>query len=74
MPQPAALLERLLDAWIGVEDTHAAEQFDGLEEMSGRADRRVDLQTITDAGVEVVRAVSGCRVYGAGAGVEFVVC
>src|SRR6185295_17665552 len=58
MPQSAALLERLLNAWVGVEDPHSAEQLDGVEKMSGRTDWRVDVKAVAAAGAEVVSPMS----------------
>ena len=70
MPQPAALLQRLFDLRVRVEHALPAEQLDGVEEMAGRADRRVDLEAVLHAGVEVVGAVARRRVHGARARVE----
>ena len=70
VPQPAALLQRLVHLRVGVEHALAAEQLHGVEEMPGRSDRRVDLEAVLHAGVEVVRAVPGRRVHGAGARFE----
>ena len=70
VPQPAALLERLLDLRVGVEDALAAEELDGVEKMPGRPDRRVDLEAVLHAGVEVVGAMSRRRVHRARARVE----
>ncbi len=47
MPEPAALLQRLFDLRIRVEHPHAAEELDRIEEVSGRSDRRVDVQART---------------------------
>src|SRR5262249_12015867 len=67
MKETAALLERRLDRGIRVEDALPAEPLDGLEKMPGRTDRRVDLEPVFHAGGEVVAAVPGSRVHGAGA-------
>ena len=70
MPEPAALLERLLDLRVGVEHALAAEELDRVEEVSGRPDRRVDLEAVLHAGVEVVGAVARRRVHRARARLE----
>ena len=70
MPQASALGERRFDFRVGVEDALAAEQFDGIQEVSRRTDRGVDFQSVAHAGVEVVGAVSGRRVNRARAGVQ----
>ena len=70
VPEPAALLERLLDLRVRVEHALAAEELDGVEEVARRPDRRVDLEAVLHAGVEVVGAVARRRVHRAGAGVE----
>ena len=59
MPEPAALLQRFLDVRVRVEHALAAEQLDRVEEVAARADRRVDLEPVLHAGVEVVAAVAG---------------
>ena len=59
-----------LDVRVRVEDPLAAEQADGVEKMPARTDRRVNLQPVLHAGVEVVGAVTGRRVHRAGAGIE----
>ena len=70
VPQLAALLQRRLDVRVRVEHALAAEQLHRVEEVSGRPDRRVDLQAVPHAGVEVVGAVARRGVHGAGAGLE----
>ena len=50
---------------VGVEHALAAEQLDRVEEVPARADRRVDLEPVLHAGVEVVGAVAGRGVHGA---------
>src|SRR5690606_27501290 len=70
VPQPAALVQRLLDVRIGVEDTLAREQADAVEEMSAGADGRVDVEPVPDAREEVVGAMSRRRVDGARALLE----
>ena len=55
------------DVRVRVEHPLAAEQLHGVEEVAGRADRRVDLEAVLHAGVEVVGAVAGRRVHRAGA-------
>ena len=57
MPQASALLQRLLDLRVGIEDPLAAEELDGFQEVAARTDRRVDLETVLDSGHEVVAAV-----------------
>src|SRR4029453_9812717 len=52
------------------EDAFAAEELDCLEEVTPRTDRRVDVESVSPAGVEVVGAVTGRRVDRAGAGVQ----
>ena len=47
-----------------------AEQLDGVEEVPAGSDRRVDLEAVLHAGVEVVGAVAGRGVHRAGAGFE----
>ncbi len=70
VPQPPARLQRLDDVRVRVEDALAAKQLDVVEEMPRRPDRRVDLQAVFHAGLEVVGAVARRGVHGAGAGVE----
>ena len=65
VPQAAALLERRLDVGVRVEDPLAAKQFNGLEEVPGRADRGVDIEAVPHPGVEVVDAVARRGVDGA---------
>ena len=70
VPEARALLERLLHVGVRVEHPLSAEQLHRVEEMSARADRRVDLEAVLDAGQEVVGAVAGRGVHGARARVE----
>src|SRR4051794_9385745 len=70
MPQPAPPLEGLFDNRVGVENAHPAEQLDDVEKVSGRTDRRVDVEAVATPRVEVVRAVSGRGVHGAGSRIE----
>ncbi len=70
MPQASALRERLDDLRVGIEHALAAEQLHGFEEVPGRSDRRVDLESVLHAGVEVVGAVTRRSVDGPGARVE----
>src|SRR6187397_3055175 len=70
VPEVAALLQRLFDSGIGVEDTQAAKQLDGVEEMPGRSDRREDLEPVLHPRGEVVGSMSWCRVNGAGPSLE----
>ncbi len=70
MPEPAAFLQRLFDLRVRVEHTLAAEELDVLVEVPARSDRRVDLEAVAQARVEVVRAVAGRRVNRASARVE----
>src|SRR6185436_16070310 len=70
MPQPPALLQRFGNLRVGVEDTLAAEELHGIEEVAGRADRRVDLEAVAHAGFEVVRAVPRRGMHRARAGFE----
>ena len=67
VPQPPAFLERLLDLRVRVEHALPAEELDRVEEVAARADRRVDLEAVLHAGLEVVAAVAGRGVHGAGA-------
>ena len=59
VPEPAALVQRLLDLRVGVEHALAAEQLHRVEEVAAGSDRRVDLEAVLHAGQEVVRAVAG---------------
>src|SRR5205823_6933064 len=68
MPQASAFLEGVLDLRVRVEDALPAEELDGVEEMSRRSDRRVNLESVLHAGVEVVGAVPRRSVDGACAG------
>ena len=70
MPQPAALLQRRFDVRVRVEHPLSGEHVDGVEEVAARADRRVDVEAVAHARVEVVRAVPRRRVHRAGAGLE----
>jgi hypothetical protein len=70
MPEPAALFERLLDLGVRIEYALAGEQLHRVEEVSGGSDRRVDVEPIFHAGIEVVGAVTRCRMHRAGAGLE----
>ena len=70
VPELRALLERLLDARVRVEDLLAAEELDGVEEVTAGADRGIDLQPVAHAGDEVVGAVAGSGVHGARSGFE----
>ena len=70
VPQFAALLQRCFDVRIGVEHALTAEQLHGVEEMSRRPNRRVDLEAVAHAGVEVVRAMTRGRMNGARAGLK----
>src|SRR5215471_8255290 len=70
VPQTASLFERLFDIWIRVEHALAAEQLDVFVEVARRSDRRVNLEAVFHAGVEVVRAMPGCRMDRTGAGIE----
>ena len=67
VPEPRALLERLLDARVGVEHLLAAEELDRVEEVTAGADRGIDVQPVAHAGDEVVGAVARRGVHGAGA-------
>ena len=58
MPQSSALLQRRLDVRVRVEHPLTGEQLDRVEEMAAGSDRRVDLEAIPHAGVEVVGAVT----------------
>ena len=49
------------DVRVGVEHALAAEQLDVSEEVPARSDRRVDLQAVLHAGLEVVAAVARAR-------------
>ena len=46
VPEPAALVQRLLDLRIGVEHALAAEELHGVEEMPAGSDRRVDVEAV----------------------------
>ena len=70
VPQPSPRLERLDDDRIGVEHALAVEELDRVEEMSARADRRVDLEAVLHAGREVVAAVARRGMHGARALLE----
>ena len=70
VPEPAALVQRLLDVRVGVEHALAAEQLDGVEEVPARTDRRVDVEAVLHAGQEVVGAMAGRGVDGARALLE----
>src|SRR5688500_4586394 len=58
VPQPAACFQRLFDAWIRVEDLLPGKQLHRVEEVPGRADRRIDVEAVAHAGDEVVSAVT----------------
>ncbi len=70
VPQPAPLLERLLDVGVRVEHALAGKQADRVVEMPARPDRRVDVEAVLEPRVEVVGAVAGSGVHGPGARVE----
>ena len=70
MPEPAALLQRLLDLRVRVEHALPPNSSTVSRKCPRRSDRRVDLEPVLHAGVEVVGAVAGRRVHRAGAGVE----
>ena len=70
MPEASALLQRLVDLRVRVEHALPAEELHRVEKMSGRTDRRVDLEAVLHPGVEVVGAVARRRVHRAGARVE----
>ncbi len=70
VPETPTLLERLLDVRVRVEHALAREHLDRVQEVPARAHRGIDVKAVTDAGIEVVRAVAWRRVDGARAGVE----
>jgi len=67
VPESAAGRQRLLDPRVGVEHALAREDLDLVQEVAAGPDRRVDVQAVLHAGIEVVRAVTGRRVHRAGA-------
>ena len=67
LPEAAARRQRLLDLRVGVEHPHAAEQFHLVREAATGTDRGIHFQPVALAGQEVVRAVPGRGVDGAGA-------
>src|SRR5688572_2593838 len=58
MPEPAALVQRLLDVRVGVEDALSAEQLHGVEKMAARSDRRINLEPVLLARQKIVGAVT----------------
>ena len=70
VPQPAALLQRLLDFRVRIEHTQASDELDGIEKMASGSDRRVNFQTVLHACIEVVGPVPGRRVHDTGARIE----
>ena len=54
MPEPATLFQCRFDIWIGVEHALTGEQLDGVEEVPAGTNRRIDLQPVAHAGVEVI--------------------
>ena len=58
VPEASALFERFLDVGVRVEHALPAKQLDVLEEVTSGPDRRVDLEPVLDAGLEVVAAVT----------------
>src|SRR5262245_15399037 len=70
MPEPAALPQRFFDSRVRVEHPLTAEKLDVVVEMPAWPDGSVDLEAVTQAGVEVVSPVARRRVDGARARVE----
>src|SRR6185436_17399061 len=58
VPETTALVKRLLDFRVGVEHTETAKELHGIEKMSGRSDRRENLEAVPRAGRKVVGAVA----------------
>src|SRR5262249_57172597 len=56
-------VERVDDFGVGVEHTQPAEELHRVEEMPCRTDRRMDVEPVLDAGVEVVTAMAWGRVH-----------
>src|SRR5713226_7785694 len=52
------LWERLLDVRVRVEHALAREHLDRVQGVPARAHRGIDVKAVTDAGIEVVRAVA----------------
>jgi hypothetical protein len=70
VPQACALLELLDNIRVCIEHPLAAEEVDGVEEMSRGTNGREHLEAVLLAGVEVVGAMSRRRVHHSGAGFE----
>ena len=49
MPEPSALLQCVFDRRVRVKHSLTIEEFDGVEKVTARSDRRVDLETVLDA-------------------------
>ena len=70
MHQPPALAQRLDDLRVRIEHRESLEERRARDEAAVVADRVVDRQAVVLADLEVVRAVAGRGVHGAGAGFE----
>src|SRR3954469_24843180 len=68
--QTSPLLERVFDSGIRVEHALPVEEFDGVQKVAARTDRRIDLETVFDAGREIVASVAGSCMHGARSGVQ----
>src|SRR5688500_19760640 len=58
VPQPAALVQRLLDVRVRLEHLLSAKELDRVEKMPAGTDRRVDVEAVLHPGQVVVRAMS----------------
>ena len=70
VPEPPSRRERLFDLRVRIEHALAAEKADGLQKVTARVDRRIDVEIVLPPRQEVVRSVSGSGVHDACSGVE----
>ena len=70
MPETTAFLERRFDLRICFVDLLTRKELDRLDEVSSGVERRVDLESVLDAGMVVVGAVTWSRVDHAGSGFQ----